>query len=782
MNSCKVISFLAVTCLITLPSFSQQEEIDAGIFSGMTADTLILKAKPSFTLSGQSLTNAQITVKWSQNSPVTSLQWNYSPIGLFPQGQTEISEGYRYQVYGSFGGSGINWVAGQEYVILKLVTNSPSGSCTEFLIAQDDWTQNNNGDYYMEVLGEDKTGLLYEPSVNFGSVGGNIVSDSAIYLGNSTGIMELTGYSGDIVYWERSINDGAWDILPGTAGQAQFEDVPTIEGTWSYRVKVEKPGCQPVYSAPGDITVELLAIWTGAVNNSWDDPGNWNIAGVPDENLDGLVPQTETGMYPVINGYENGKNLLIGPGASLILSKEGALTLSGYLKNDGLFSIESDTGASASLLDNGISGTGVFVSSVIYTPGLHHQISSPVIHSAKNAFGNTDLFEWNEPQNEYIPVPDDDDTLEVLKGYLAINNDQVMNPAVFEGTGLFSGIYSADFTNNGAGNGHAGGFNLAGNPYPSAMNWNDAENVTLSQVDPVLYVLNGEAGNFGTFIRGDHASSTLGIDSIIGTHQGFFVHVNHASDSGSLTVNNGARFHNPQPLRAATAARSDDPVLKLKVSGPEGSFRDEIIVRFHSEASEYFDIQYDAYDLEGFQNAPQVFTRCADTLRLAVNTYPSLDANRSVVMGFQSGEAGEFTLAVQELLNFGTDTLVFVEDLILDTTSRVTESFQYVFEGTPSDPVDRFRLHFIVDPVFEDEGIVLPEISITLAGQIIRVNFGGESQFGYFELFDLTGKRLMSQRVTGPVAMIHFPLESGMYIICIKSQKAVLVKKIIACF
>ena len=158
-------AFLSVIlCLILADAAnSQPNTVDIGIFSGATPDTLIIKARPVNNISSQPMTNAQFTVKWSESSAITQLQWLFTSIGLFPQGGVFTSNGFRYQVYGSTGGTFLNWTAGQEYIILKVKTNSSTGDCTKFEIAEDDWTLANNGDYYFEVIGEDYTGTRYVP-------------------------------------------------------------------------------------------------------------------------------------------------------------------------------------------------------------------------------------------------------------------------------------------------------------------------------------------------------------------------------------------------------------------------------------------------------------------------------------------------------------------------------------------------------------------------------------------------------------------------------------------
>ena len=775
------LSCLALVLLLFVPHtlLSQEEKVDAGIFSGQTPDTLIIKARTTYTIPGQSMTNAQLTIKWSASSPVTGLQWLSSPIGLFPQGEVEISEGYRYLVYSSFGGSNINWQQGQEYPILKLKTGTTSGDCTEFEIALDDWTIQHNGDYYIEILGADRTGVRYEPSVHFGSDGGHVDGDRTIYLGESTGEMALSDYNGNIMQWERSINQGSWDILAGTAGLEVVEDTPTLAGTWAYRVKVEKPGCPPEYSDTAVITVELLAIWTGSISTAWEDPGNWNVAGVPDSTLDARVPEVGAGFYPLINEDMNAKNLVVDENASLTISQLGTLSLSGVLENNGNLIMHSYAASSACLLDQGVTGTGIFTSEVIFwPPDSYHLFSSPVMHSTTAAFEDLYLFGWDEPSGNFIPIDPGNDTIDIFTGYLATGALPDQSLVHFEGNGLATGDYSILLTNNGENNGHSGGFNLLGNPYPSAINWNDDENLLLDQVDPAIYILDGNSGNYGTYLRNDEGSRTLGIDSLLAIHQGFFVHVNHNSESGSISINNGARVKNNKPLREVCTRLMPGPYLKLRITEPAVGLEDQVVVRFLDNASSGFDKQHDAYDLKGLTMAPQLYTTTPDMLELAVNTYPPLSTNTTIPLGFIAGTQDTYQLSVMGLYNFGTDTLLFLEDLKLDTLYNLSAGFNLTFDAVPEDDPNRFVLHFQVEPVYINSWNNAVECIIRVSGKTVTITHPNKNLESLVEIFDPAGRVILSTTLAGASNSIHCNVESGIYLIRINNRDSSQTRKI----
>ncbi|MEZ5147888.1 MAG: hypothetical protein R2759_12695 [Bacteroidales bacterium] len=89
--------------------------------------------------------------------------------------------------------------------------------------------------------------------------------------------------------------------------------------------------------------------------------------------------------------------------------------------------------------------------------------------------------------------------------------------------------------------GAAGGWNAVGNPYPSAIDWDDASWVK-TNIDASVYVWDGTQY---LFWNGAFGSLT---DGIIPAYQSFFSLT--SASSPALQVNNGARVHGPSPYKA----------------------------------------------------------------------------------------------------------------------------------------------------------------------------------------------------------------------------------------
>jgi hypothetical protein len=221
----------------------------------------------------------------------------------------------------------VNWTAGQEYTVLYARYFYGAPDCTEFELSSDSWTYGNNGEYYFEVLGENRTGIRYAPTLAIVSEGGWVDGGQEVCLGYTTGIMVLKDYSGTVVQWQKRLNAGAWTDIPGTAGLVTISDLPSAAGTWEYRAEVRKFGCSSDFSDPASFSVVGNVIWTGNVDSDWDDAGNWNACGIPTINTHVIIPNVTPRAFPYVTVDGYCKTIDIKPGATVHVSLTGSITV-----------------------------------------------------------------------------------------------------------------------------------------------------------------------------------------------------------------------------------------------------------------------------------------------------------------------------------------------------------------------------------------------------------------------------------------------------------------------
>jgi hypothetical protein len=79
-----------------------------------------------------------------------------------------------------------------------------------------------------------------------------------------------------------------------------------------------------------DVSVKSGFNWTGNISTSWENPGNWNISGIPDQNDIVLIPSTPSGgRFPVVNNSITAEcyNIKVETGASIGVKTGGLLNV-----------------------------------------------------------------------------------------------------------------------------------------------------------------------------------------------------------------------------------------------------------------------------------------------------------------------------------------------------------------------------------------------------------------------------------------------------------------------
>lgn len=243
--------------LLTLFLFNQilfAQNIDIGIFeSAVTSDQIEIIIRPDFDIAeDETITAILYTVKWNDSAITINTEFIF-PFFISPQGDPVEDNGYFYQVFAAVPVNPIAILANEEFIASSFTFTN--GECATFEIIEDQWTQANNGNVYFEFLGNDVSGIIYEPNVEFGSVGGIITGGGTINLGESTGILTLADYSGNINLWQSKLNEEEWLPISSTSGLVDYSEIPISTGIWQYRCELQHGDCDVVYSDLAQVIV-----------------------------------------------------------------------------------------------------------------------------------------------------------------------------------------------------------------------------------------------------------------------------------------------------------------------------------------------------------------------------------------------------------------------------------------------------------------------------------------------------------------------------------------------
>jgi len=425
-----------------------------------------------------------------------------------------------------------------------------------------------------------------------------------------------------------------------------------------------------------NISAKHLTNWF-QTNGSWSAPGNWIDGVVPtsaeEANISAEATLDGDYTYPVVN---------IAAGGVLTIPEGNTLTVTDDLQNgSGNSGLMLQNGSSLIHHNANVPGTMQRqLSNADWTNGMDgwHLLSSPVENQLLNNGGFTsdpyDFYAWGENTNAWLNQKVGANNINAFvpgNGYLVSYDDG--GTKTFAGDLNVNGITFSNLSKTGSS--YYIGYHLLGNPFTSALKWNDG-NWAMTNVGGVASVWNETAQNY---------TSLANPNDIIPANQGFFVQVTDAINS--ITIPSAARTH------SLTAFYKEIPAdyLKLRITNSVNATFDETIIRLKDDATGSYDPAYDGHKISGSETAPHLYTMIQAGENAAVNTYGTADVPAGIEMGFRPGVNATYTLKAEE---FTFDRQIVLEDRVAGTTMILEAGSSYAFNGTTGDAENRFMLHF----------------------------------------------------------------------------------------
>lgn len=245
------------------------------------------------------------------------------------------------------------------------------------------------------------------------------------------------------------------------------------------------------------------------------------------------------------------------------------------------------------------------------------------------------------------------------------------------------------------------GFNLAGNPYPSPVDWDAASGWTRTNIDNAVYYFNpGTAdqytGSYSSYING--VSSDGVANNIIPAMQGFFVHVSNGAYpvTGTLSVNNNARVNNLTPsYHRITGA--DAPMLRLEAGYNDEAWPpDPVVIYFEETAGAGFEQHLDALKLMNTDPlTPSLYTLAADGQPLSISALPYLqDSSTTIPLLLQSKRNGWITFYARDIARLPGGWHIYLKDAVANTLQDLQRNARYRLYLDAGNYDQRFSLVF----------------------------------------------------------------------------------------
>ncbi len=509
--------------------------------------------------------------------------------------------------------------------------------------------------------------------------------------------------------------------------------------------------------------------WTGSQSVDWDDPDNWLSGSLPNSNSTVSI-SLATNNPQLYESSATCKNLIISSQNYLhVLGSQ--LTVSETLVNNGNENnliLEIEVGYNWGTIIHHTPGVPASFSHTIneaqwstWDDGWH-LLSSPTTGSPVSAWHTPgpgvpmegDFYSWDEANNLWINRTSaggilnpgfENDFLEG-KGYLVAVKNSISE--FFTGELNSVDVITPVFTKE------KDGWNLAGNPFPCSIRWNDG-NWNLTGFGGVAQVWKEQAKDY----------VELEANSIIPPCQGFMVYRTEES-SQALTIPQASRTH--ELVDWYKHGNSKNRIVLIAHDSLGASYK-RAVINTNPAASTAFDPEHDALLLSGF--APRFYSIAHDS-RLSVNSLPAIDQETVIPLGFVKNNSNRFSIELAE-------NIEGFQILLVDTKTGKEHHFsngRYYFSSEESDPPNRFFIKFLRVGVCE-----IPDrktMAVWTYDNILYVNQKNDNF--QLEIFDIHGQCVQSSTLSGS-GVKQLSLSSfsrGIYLIRLTNEQGTMIKKI----
>ncbi len=578
--------------------------------------------------------------------------------------------------------------------------NGYSGSGSAFIATPSD---RSSDDWFFTPGFTLQAGVSYEIAFVYSTSSGH--ESLELKYGDYPGISSMKN---NVIWMDDYIIN--WSFKLGKA-----DITPSTTGVYYFGFHANSPiGSGGIYL--DDIYVNVnskVATWSGTSSSDWYNAANWNNDTLPTANTNVTVSATSAN-YPTLTKLSVAKNFTLGSQA-----ENATLMGENFLK-------VSDT---------------IYVKQFL-TSGKWHLIAAPVKNVTVNQLyfnHNPDVWlaKYNEPTDNWTYLVDLNTSLPVAAGFAVWVENGKDTTVTFHGSFNSDDIYldgSQWSTPQLSYSGSTHGYNLVGNPFPSALDW-DSSGWDTTDISGSIWVWNSATGNYS--YRNSQGQGSL-TDGIIPRGQGFFIHAK--STNMYFTIPNSARVHSHQNYYKNTD-ETNDPYATIVCFKDDK--KDEAWISFSENATDSFDDGFDVEKFFSLDEAPQIWFAYNNEDMSILSLPPLINDTRVVSLNFKAGSSGTQHLQLQKA-EVMDNYEIYLEDVEQNKFIDFKKNLEYEFNTASTEISERFKLHFINS---------INNVSSNTDGNLIKIYALGKNVYIVREestpvgkatvtMFDIMGRKL----------------------------------------
>ena len=433
---------------------------------------------------------------------------------------------------------------------------------------------------------------------------------------------------------------------------------------------------------------DAVLTFSGSALQAVNGSGSITLNEIVSSNVSGVELQSGLynlkGVLDIQNGNFNTGNLLTLKSTSSSTAAIGVLS-SGTISGD--ITMERYVGGSEGYRELAAS---VFDAGVTFEDWDSELITSGIPNSDYPSYSFPSIYSYIESTAGvkdfgYVAIPDMSNQIGKGQGYSVYTYPVPVTIDVTGAPNSGSVAMPVDFTSiTGVAE---DGWNLVGNPYPCTIDWGSG-GVSRTNIDNAIYLYDDANTRWTSYVNG---VGTNGGSRYIPSSRGFWVHANAASPV--LTIDETAKV----PTQDPSLYRSQvDSLFRINFSGNSKS--DETVVRILSNATEFFDEEFDAAKFEA--NGPSFVSLNSflNNEKYSINTVNHFDGYTEVPLQTHVSASGSYYFDFIGAEIFANYSCVrFVDTDLSENVDLKTDS-SYCTTIDANEPIGRFKLVFVEEP------------------------------------------------------------------------------------
>ena len=241
----------------------------------------------------------------------------------------------------------------------------------------------------------------------------------------------------------------------------------------------------------------------------------------------------------------------------------------------------------------------------------------------------------------------------------------------------------------------ARGFQLVGNPYASAIDWDTFQTATSTQgmygvnVSNTIYELDPATKSYGSYVAGSGGvGSAAFVSNVISSGQAFFIVA--TTTGGQFIINESAKttkLNTGIKLLESTKpiALINNQFIRLQLMGKDSTVGDQTMIRFNNMATGKYTRGVDAAFMPGFGEA-SLSSKSADMVDLSINNIPFPKQNaQAIKLNFNAANSGKYTLTLRDLVQIPQLYDIWLKDAYKADSVNLRLNKTYSFDVNKTD-------------------------------------------------------------------------------------------------